>query len=121
MPAEGTEAHVTLLVADYLSRTLQGGTEHADRATTESDIVGFIEEARLRYGRYWRRSAREPGTQRELAQLALERLRKLRLIAMSPDGVRPLPAISRFAAGPAEVRETGATRKAPPRQNSDAR
>jgi uncharacterized protein (TIGR02678 family) len=121
MPAEGTEAHVTLLVADYLSGTLQSGTENADRATTESEIVGFIEEARLRYGRYWRRSAREPGTQRELAQLALERLRKLRLIAMSPDGVRPLPAISRFAAGPADVRETGAARKAPLRQNSDAR
>jgi len=121
MPAEGTEAHVTLLVADYLSGTLQGRTEHADRITTESDVAGFIEEARVRYGRYWRRSAREPGTQRELARVALERLRKLGLIAMSPDGVRPLPAISRFAAGPAEVREAGAARKAPIRQDSDAR
>jgi uncharacterized protein (TIGR02678 family) len=121
MPAEGTEAHVTLLVAEYLSGKLQKGSEHADCSVTEPDIMRFIEEARGHYGRYWRRSAREPGAERELAQAALERLRKLRLIAMSPNEVRPLPAISRFAVGPAEVRETGTGRRTPLRRNSDAR
>jgi uncharacterized protein (TIGR02678 family) len=119
MPAEGTEAHITLLVAEYLSSKLQEGREHTDRLC-EVDIASFIDEARERYGRYWRRSAREPGMQRELARVALERLRKLRLIRISEDGIRPLPAISRFAVGPAEVRAAGTARKASGRQNSDA-
>jgi uncharacterized protein (TIGR02678 family) len=116
MPGEGTEAHITLLVAELLSSKLRGG---GDRLS-ETDIASFIDQARERYGRYWRRSAREPGTQRELAQIALERLRKLRLITVSPDGIRPLPAISRFAVGPAEVREAGGARKASPGRNSNA-
>ncbi|MGF6310689.1 MULTISPECIES: TIGR02678 family protein [unclassified Bradyrhizobium] len=121
MPAEGTEAHITLLVAEYLSRKLRQGAEHFGQSS-EVDIASFIDQARERYGRYWRRSAREPGMQRELAQIALERLRKLRLITISPDGiVRPLPAIGRFAVGPAEVREANTVRKTPSRQNSDAR
>ena len=119
MPAEGTEAHITLLVAELLSSKLQEGGKPIDRLF-ESDVASFIDEARERYGRYWRRSAREPGTQRELAEIALERLRKLRLITLSPDGIRPLPAISRFAVGPAEVREAGSVRKAASGRNSDA-
>ncbi|MBS4003890.1 MAG: TIGR02678 family protein [Afipia sp.] len=120
MPAEGTEAHITLLVAELLSSKLQVGGEPIERLF-ETDIARFIDQARERYGRYWRRSAREPGTQRELAQIALERLRKLRLITLSPDGIRPLPAISRFAVGPAEVREAGSARKLRSGRSSDAR
>jgi uncharacterized protein (TIGR02678 family) len=120
MPAEGTEAHITLLVAELLSSKLQVGGEPIERLF-ETDIASFIDQARERYGRYWRRSAREPGTQRELAQIALERLRKLRLITLSPDGIRPLPAISRFAVGPAEVREAGSARKLRRGRSSDAR
>ncbi|MHB0790147.1 TIGR02678 family protein [Bradyrhizobium sp. 5.13L] len=120
MPAEGTEAHITLLVAELLSNSLQEGGPPIDRLF-EADIASFIDEARERYGRYWRRSAREPGTQRELAQIAIERLRKLRLITLSRDGIQPLPAISRFAVGPAEVREAGSARKAASGRNSDAR
>jgi uncharacterized protein (TIGR02678 family) len=120
MPAEGTEAHVTLLVAEHLSGKLREGWEHTGRSS-DVDIANFIDEARGRYGRYWRRSAREPGMQRELARVALERLRKLRLITISPEGIRPLPAISRFAVGPAEVREASTGRKTLSRQNFDAR
>jgi hypothetical protein len=107
------------LVAELLSNRLPDVEEPIDRLS-EADIASFIDRAREQYGRYWRRSAREPGTQRELAQIALERLRKLRLITLSPDGVRPLPAISRFAVGPAEVREAGAARKTAAGRNSDA-
>jgi uncharacterized protein (TIGR02678 family) len=119
MPAEGTEAHITLLVAELLSKKPREAADPVDRLS-EADIASFIDQAREQYGRYWRRSAREPGTQRELAQIALERLRKLRLITLSPDGIRPLPAISRFAVGPAEVREAGAARKTAARRNPDA-
>lgn len=117
MPAEGTEAHVTLLVAEFLSGRLPKAAD-AQRPATESDVADFIENAQQQFGRYWRKSAREPGAQRELALIALERLRKLRLIVMSTDGIHPLPALGRFAFGTTEIVEAGAARKRP---GSDAR
>lgn len=74
MPAEGTEAHVTLLVAEFLCEHLRSQPEAASSPITESGVANFITEAKDRYGRYWRKSAREPGSERELAQVALERL-----------------------------------------------
>lgn len=105
MPAEGTEAHVTLLVAEFLCGRMLNQAEAAQCRTTESDIAGFIEGAKGRYGRYWRKSAREPGSERELARVALERLQKLRLIAISQQEIQPLPALARFAVGTTEIVE----------------
>lgn len=101
MPAEGTEAHVTLLVAEHLA----GRARHdgANAATTEAAVAAFVRGATERYGRFWRKSAREPGAQHELAQIALERLQKLQLIVRDADRVHPLPAIARFALGSADV------------------
>jgi len=108
MPAEGTDAHVTLLVAEYLAadereRTTQGS--NAPFKCTQ-DIADFLREARDRYGRFWRKSAREAGSERELAAIAIERLAKLQLIARHADTVCPLPALARFAIGEADVRTT---------------
>ena len=71
----------------------------------QQDVVDFLREAKERYGRYWRKSAREPGAEHELAAIALERLEKLQLIARTADIVRPLPALARFALGDAEIRD----------------
>jgi uncharacterized protein (TIGR02678 family) len=106
MPAEGTEAHVTLLVAEFLSHPAEGAAYPAQ----ESDIAAFIEAAQQKFGRYWRKSAREPGAQRELTQIALERLRKLRLIEMREDRICALPALSRFALGKAQILEARSQR-----------
>ena len=105
MPAEGTEAHATLLVAEFLAGRQRAGSA-ADCGLDE--VAAFIAEARRRYGSYWRKSAREPGAERELAQAALERLAQLRLIAVHGDRVRPLPALARFALGDAERRPSAA-------------
>ncbi|RKJ97238.1 TIGR02678 family protein [Alicycliphilus denitrificans] len=100
MPAEGTEAHATLLVAEFL----------ANRPAPASleDIAAFLAEARSRYGHYWRKSAREAGAEQELAGIALERLRKLQLIALDAGHARPLPALARFALGEADIRKPAA-------------
>ena len=66
------------------------------------------------YGRYWRKSAREPGAERELAAIALERLEKLQLVVRDAGAVRPLPALARFALGEAEVREAREVRQPRP-------
>jgi uncharacterized protein (TIGR02678 family) len=101
MPAEGTDAHATLLVADHLAT--------AACTVGETDVVAFLCDAKARYGRYWRKSAREPGAESELAAIALGRLEKLRLIARDDGVVRPLPALARFALGDPEMRPAAGT------------
>lgn len=96
MPAEGTQAHATLLVAGFLAK-------RAAPADVR-EVAAFLADARERYGSYWRKSARESGAEHELAQGALERLQRLQLIARDGDTLRPLPALARFAVGDADIR-----------------
>ena len=115
MPAEGTEAHVTLLVAEHLANRVAPGT-HA--AVSIDELTRFVAEARVRYGTYWRKSAKEPGAEHELARTALDRLRKLRLVECLADGgieiVRPLPALARFAIGETEIKRPAAAQQTTP-------
>lgn len=108
MPAEGTEAHATLLVAEFLAARLSEPPEIA--LTSQDAVAAFLRGATEQYGRYWRKSAREPGAETELAEIALDRLERLQLIARTRREVRPLPALARFALGDPEVRSktTGA-------------
>lgn len=114
MPAEGTYAHVTLLVAEHLAWHYR--RQHADEALSVaqthrvSDIATFLREAKDRYGRYWRKSAREAGSERELAAIAIERLEKLHLIRRKEDFVSALPALARFALGEADICDTNMSR-----------
>jgi uncharacterized protein (TIGR02678 family) len=110
MPAEGTDAHATLLVAEYLAGALKRPDALDADANphriefSEHEIIAFLRDAKIRYGRYWRKSAREAGAERELASIAIERLEKLQLIVRGSEGIRPLPAIARFGLGEAEIR-----------------
>lgn len=111
MPAEGTDAHVTLLVAEHLAagqrrRRKDGADTVQAPVMREHDIADFLHEAKGKYGRYWRKSAREPGAERELAAIAIARLEKLQLAVRKAGAVHPLPALARFALGEAEIRET---------------
>lgn len=103
MPAEGTEAHVTLLVAEFLASRHRAHAG-ADTSIALNEITAFVAEAKERYSTYWRKSAREPGAEHELASHALERLQKLQLVACTGDAVRPLPALARFAVGETEIK-----------------
>ncbi len=87
MPAEGTEGHITLLLAEHLAAA---GPQ--TRAGLEARVRGWATE----YGRYWKKAAREPGAEAALVEQALERLEALRLAARDSSGVKPLPAIGRF-------------------------
>jgi len=101
MPAEGTDAHVTLLVAGHLAQRLRD--TGATLRVTRSEIAAFLGGAVERYGRYWRKSARAAGAEHELADIALTRLQQLALILSEGDAVQPLPAIARFHLGEAQV------------------
>lgn len=102
MPAEGTEAHATLLVAEHLAQRLRDVRDSV--VTTDEAIAAFLRSAVDQYGRYWRKSAREPGAEKELADIALDRLYRLQLIAHQDGQIRPLPAIARFALGETQLR-----------------
>jgi uncharacterized protein (TIGR02678 family) len=100
MPAEGTAAHVTLLVAEFLAaanRQKEGGW------SLDLAVAAFIKKVAPEYGRYWRKSAREPGAETELAQNALARLAMLRLILRRDGLVQARPALARFALGRTEL------------------
>jgi uncharacterized protein (TIGR02678 family) len=101
MPAEGTEAHATLLVAEFLAQRLRS---IASAFTTLDAIANHLRSASEQYGKYWRKSARAPGAEKELADIAVDRLRKLQLVLVEQDRVRPLPAIARFAIGHTDIR-----------------
>jgi uncharacterized protein (TIGR02678 family) len=113
MPAEGTDAHVTLLVAELLASAYRNSQTQAPAATpatpttptTQTQISAYLRRARERFGGHWRKSAREPGSEHELAAGALERLHKLQLIERSGDEVRPLPALARFAVGAPRIKK----------------
>lgn len=102
MPAEGTEAHATLLVAEHLAQRLR--LDSGSAGTTDEAVAAFLRGAVERYGRYWRKSVREPGAERELADIALDRLYKLQLIHREEGWIHPRPAIARFALGETQVR-----------------
>ena len=73
MPAEGTDAHATLLVAEFLAtaerrrREIPGDARLFAAIIREQDVVDFLRDSKNSYGHYWRKSAREPGAERELA------------------------------------------------------
>jgi hypothetical protein len=72
MPAEGTDAHVTLLVAEYLANRSRGhavaGADEAGAFTgvPGHEIADFIRQARERYGRYWRSRRGSPAPRANL-------------------------------------------------------
>jgi uncharacterized protein (TIGR02678 family) len=110
MPAEGTEAHITLLVAELLSseqrRQRLQDTAQPQRYS-RALVSSYLAEARDRFGKYWRRMAREPGSEGELAEMAVRRLEMLHLVRMDGDWVVPLPALARFCLGETELRPFG--------------
>ncbi len=115
MPAEGTEAHITLLVAELLSseqRKLRGseGSVASCARYSRALVSAFIAESRDEFGKYWRRSAREPGSESELAETAVRRLEMLRLVRLDGDWILPLPALARFRLGTTELRPYGSNR-----------
>jgi uncharacterized protein (TIGR02678 family) len=93
LPAVGTEAHATLLVAEYLARASK---TDAMAIHSVHEIASFLREAADRYGRFWRKDAREAGAEIDLAQEAIDRLTALRLVERVENGIRPLAALHRY-------------------------
>lgn len=94
LPEEGTEGHLTLLVATWLADRLRAG-DPAPLAieTVRQKVARFIRQHR----HHWNKEAGERGAEGPLTALVLDRLAGLALIERTSDQVRPLPALGRFA------------------------
>ncbi len=113
MPAEGTDAHVTLLVAEHLCALMKAakGDEVGLSALSVDRVEAFIADVRDEFGKYWRGSARKAGSERELAKEALERLQKLHLVRIEGVWIVPLPALFRFSLAELDVKSSASKRQ----------
>lgn len=102
MPEEGTDGHLTLLLAEFLVGEHErkgGGAATVGRAAIERRTAELIEE----HKDLWRRDVTDPGAEKRLAEQAVERLEALRLVRRTADGVEPRPALSRYALAEPQV------------------
>lgn len=100
MPEQGTEGHVTLLIAEHLADGATAGGPHA-----EADLVELVKALAVRHRSYWRKSATEPAAAAELAEQALGRLAALGLVRREDGAVVPEPALVRYAVAAPTIRK----------------
>jgi uncharacterized protein (TIGR02678 family) len=95
LPEEGTEGHLTLLLATHLADRLR-----ADAAFTTSvdDLVRYTRSRIREHRAHWRKEITQPGADRLFTARVLTRLAGLALVRIGTGGVvQPLPAIGRYA------------------------
>lgn len=102
LPQQGTDAHATLLLAEFLAGRRRAGN---DSPVPDAEIAAFMRDAARKHRKYWRKTAQEAGAERELANAALNRLEALRLVRRQDGTVHPLPAVCRFRLGESRVKQ----------------
>lgn len=112
VPAEGTEGHLALLMAERLA---EAGPEGVGLDEAEAWIQGWQSD----YRRYWRKAACEPGAAHGLCRQTLARLAALRLVARRGERVMPLPALGRFRVQPAATPDDGPPLSGQPARQPD--
>lgn len=94
LPEEGTEGHLTLLLATWLADRLRvGDADPVSLETLRQQTSRLIR----RHHHHWRKEVRERGAEVWLTEMVVERLAGLALIARAGEAIRPRPALGRFA------------------------
>ena len=93
LPEEGTDGHVTLLVAAYLVAQ--------SAAVPVAAVERHVAELATQHRTFWRKDAADPGAERALAAMALGRLLALRLVQRQGETVQARPALARYRIGDA--------------------
>ncbi len=104
LPEEGTEGHLTLLLAEYLAdRARRNGAGAVGYAALHAHVAQLV----ARHRAHWRKDVSEPGAEVALTRQTIDRLEALRLVRRTDDGVIPLPALGRYALDQREEFVTG--------------
>lgn len=94
LPEEGTEGHLTLLLATWLADRLRAGeTGPVSIEALRQQTARFIR----RHQHHWRKEVRERGAEAWLTAMVVDRLAGLGLLERESDTVRPRAALGRFA------------------------
>ena len=97
LPEEGTEGHLTLLLAEHLAECARrDGPVAVGPAALRRHVADLV----ARHRTHWRKDVAEPGAELGLTERTVVRLEALRLVRRTEDGVIPLPALGRYALGP---------------------
>jgi uncharacterized protein (TIGR02678 family) len=94
LPEEGTEGHLTILLAGWLANTLRDG---AGRGVTVEAARSQTAKLIKRHRHHWRKEVSEKGAEVWLTELVLGNLSGLGLIERRGGEVLPRPALGRFA------------------------
>ncbi|MBI3465678.1 MAG: TIGR02678 family protein [Planctomycetes bacterium] len=95
LPEEGTDGHLTLLVAQFLADQLRRNRPTVGEAALTQHVAGLVEEHKA----HWRRDVTQAGAVESLTRQTVERLESLGLVRRISGGIRPLWAIARYALG----------------------
>lgn len=94
LPEEGTDGHVTLLLAEFLASHLR---RHPQEPVGLASLHRHAAELANRHRAIWRRDATLPGAETALVEQTLERLEALRLVRRENGVVWPMAPIARYA------------------------
>jgi uncharacterized protein (TIGR02678 family) len=97
LPDHDAESHLSLLLVQWFAECFKTGK---GKTIPISEIEERVCALVRVHGSEWHKDVREAGMEVRMSEDALLRLRALRLIQRTPDGVVPLPASGRYA--PAE-------------------
>jgi uncharacterized protein (TIGR02678 family) len=99
LPEEGTDGHLTLLLAEHLAGCARrDGPVAIGHAALRHHVAGLV----ARHRAHWRKDVAEPGAEVDLTERTIDRLEALRLVRRTEDGVLPLPALGRYALDPSD-------------------
>jgi uncharacterized protein (TIGR02678 family) len=94
LPEEGTDGHLTLLIAEFLTNRLrENGESIVGVAELSAHVANLINDHRS----HWRKDVATPGADRVLTENTINRLEALRLVRRLPGRVQPLPALARYS------------------------
>ncbi len=94
LPEEGTEGHLTILLATWLAETLR--REPSQTLTLEGARLHTLRLIR-KHRHHWRREVGDKGAEIWLTEVVLQNLAGLGLIERRGDTIAPRPALGRYA------------------------
>lgn len=100
VPDQGTDAHLTLLVAEELAGRLRDGADRSDGTAVvvaTAEVEACVARLVTEHASHWRRDVRDPGAEVRLAADVLDRLAAVGLVRRVAGGVEPRPPIARYA------------------------
>jgi uncharacterized protein (TIGR02678 family) len=93
MPEEGTDGHLTLLLAEHLAEALR---ERPGQPVPVAELEAQTATLATRHAAHWRKDATDPVNAPTLTADAVGRLAALDLVAVADAGVVPRPPIVRY-------------------------